>query len=100
MTTQGSGLVRSKRAGVVAAVLGLLGLAGFLWMWAVTATPMDPPEWARIVGIWLLPIGIVGALVAGIPNVRGPGRAWAVVGLVAAAVALIGAVLLITLWPY
>jgi hypothetical protein len=90
---------RSRRLGIAAAVSGLIGLAGFAWLWLVTATPIDPPGWARIIGIWLMPIGIVGALAAGISSVRGSGRPWAIAGLVLAGVTVVAAALLITLWP-
>jgi hypothetical protein len=89
-----------RRGGVTAAILGLVGLAAFAWTWILSATPIDPPEWLRIVGVWLMPIGIFGALIAGIAGLRGPGRPWAIVGLVLAGVTIVAFVLLISLWEY
>lgn len=98
--TQAARKAVPRAVGVSAAILGLLGLAAFAWTWILSAAPIDPPEWLRIVGVWLMPIGIVGALVAGIAGLRGPGRPWAIAGLVLAAVAIIAFVLLISLWEY
>lgn len=86
--------------GVSATLLGLVGFAGFAWTWILTAAPMDPPEWLRIAGVWLMPIGIFGAFIAGIVGLRGPGRPWAIAGLVLAGAAIIAFVLLISLWEY
>ena len=91
---------RPASIGVMSAVLGLIGLAGFAWTWVLTAGSVDPPEWLRIAGVWLMPIGIIGALVTGIMAVRGPGRAWAITGIVLAGAAVLGFVLLISLWQY
>lgn len=99
-TTQGTNATRSKWVGVTAAVLGLVGLAGFAWAWILSAAPIDPPEWLRIAGVWLMPIGIVGALFAGFAGLKGPGRPLAVAGLIAAGLALLAFVLLISLWQY
>ncbi|MFB8146993.1 hypothetical protein ACFC1W_09630 [Microbacterium sp. NPDC056003] len=85
--------------GVAATALGVIGLLGFAWLWVITATPLDPPEWARIAGVWLIPLGVIGAAILGFLSLRGSGRTWAIVGLVLAALTVAGAVMLITLWP-
>ena len=42
---------------------GLVAAAATLWIWALSAsTTFDPPEWTRILGSWLLPIGLVCAV--------------------------------------
>ena len=97
---RGETAARPAALGVTSAILGLIGLAGFAWTWLLTAGPFDPPEWLRIAGVWLMPIGIVGALVTGIMAVRGAGRGWAITGLVLAGAAVLGFVLLISLWQY
>ena len=100
MSTSAGGNERGpKGLGVAAALLGLLALAGFVWTWVLSVGTIDPPEWLRIAGVWVMPIGFVGALATGIPGLRGPGRPWAIVGLAAAAATLIAFVLLISLLP-
>ena len=86
--------------GVSAAVMGVIGLAGFAWTWVLSATPLDPPEWLRIAGVWLMPVGILWALIAGIAGLRGAGRPWAVAGVVMAVIAIGAFVALISLWEY
>lgn len=98
--TQRSNPTWPKWVGVAAAVLGMLGLAGFVWTWVISVGPLDPPDWLRIAGVWMMPVGIVGALFAGFAGLRSAGRLWAIVGLVAAAVALAAFGLLISLWQY
>lgn len=98
--TQATRAPAPRWVGVSSAVLGLIGLAGFAWTWILSVGPIDPPEWLRIAGVWLMPIGIFGALIAGIAGFRGPGRPWAIVGLVIAAIAIVAFVLLISLWEY
>ena len=92
--------VRPRSLGIASTVLGVLALLGFAWTGVLTATPIDPPEWLRIAGVWLMPIGLIGALVTGILALRGPGKPWAIVGLVLAGVAVLAFVLLISLWQY
>lgn len=86
---------RSKRLGRWCAVLGLVSLAALVWLWVLSATPLDPPNWVRILGLVWLPVGVVGALFTGIPALRGEGRPGALVGLIAAAVTVIAFVVLI-----
>ena len=86
----------SKVPGVLSAVFGLVALAAFCWLWALSTTPLDPPNWLRIVGIALLPVGIIVALLTGIPGLRTAGRAWAIAGLVAVGVAVVALIVLIT----
>ena len=42
--TAGTDTARPKWVGVSAAMLGLVGLAGFAWTWILSAAPIDPPE--------------------------------------------------------
>ncbi|MCR8671841.1 hypothetical protein NWP09_11915, partial [Agrococcus sp. HG114] len=92
--------VGSRRLGALAAACGLAGLIGTGWLWAITATDLDAPEWLRVLGAWLMPVGILGGLIVGIPTARGPGRPAAVVGIVLAGLALVGAVVLFASWDY
>lgn len=50
--------------------------------------------------MWLLPVGVIGALALGFASLRGTGRVWAIVALGLATLTVIGAALLLTLWPY
>lgn len=97
-TSPGSDQPPPRAAGRLSAVFGLLALAAFAWLWVLSATPFDPPNWVRILGLVFLPIGLVGALVTGIAGVRRPPRAWAVVGLAAAGATIVAFVLLVTLY--
>lgn len=95
-TSPGSATRPSKTLGVVSAVLGLVALVAFGWLWALSATPLDPPNWVRILGIAFLPIGVVGGAVTGIAGLRGAGRGWAIAGLVAVGLSIVAVSVLIT----
>ena len=86
---------RSRRFGRWSAAFGLAGAAAFVWLWLLSATPLDPPNWVRILGLVFLPIGVVGALFTGIPAVRGAGRPAALVGLIAAALTVIAFIVIL-----
>ena len=90
---------RQRRIALTSVGLGLLSLLGFLWLLLITATSIDVPEWSRIAGVWLLPIGIIGAGATGQAALRGPGRPWAITGLSLAVLSFLAAALLIFLWP-
>lgn len=60
---------------------------------------IDPPNWIRVVGLSLLPIGWAGAVVAGVSARRGPGRVWALTGLALAAVTAVALVVLVATGP-
>jgi hypothetical protein len=47
-----------------------------------------------------MPVGVIGAAILGFASLRGKGRVPAIAGLILAAVAVTGAVMLLTLWPY
>ena len=90
---------RQRRIALTSAGLGALAVLGFLWLLLITATSIDVPEWSRIAGVWLLPIGIIGAGATGQAALRGPGRPWAITGLSLAVLSFLAAALLIFLWP-
>lgn len=80
--------------GVASAVFAGLSLLGVAWVWLLTATSFDPAEGVRIGGAWLVPVGVVGALVTGTFGLHGPGRRWAITGLTLAAVTVAAFVVL------
>lgn len=96
--SHGSARPPSKTAGRLSVVFGLVALAAFGWLWALTATPLDPPNWVRILGLAFLPIGLVGAVITGIAGLRGAARGWAVVGLAAAGVTIVAFVVVLTVY--
>lgn len=73
--------------GVASTVLAVLSLVGVAWVWLLTATSFDPAEGLRVAGSWLVPVGLLGALVTGTFGLHGPARRWALTGLVLAGVA-------------
>ncbi|MEV1131606.1 hypothetical protein [Agromyces sp. NPDC049794] len=87
---------QSKTPGVLSVVFGLVALAAFGWLWALSATPLDPPNWVRILGIAFLPIGIIGGVITGISGLRGAGRGWAIAGLVVVGLTIVAFIVLIT----
>lgn len=89
------GIRRSRRLGRWSATLGLIGAAAFVWLWLLSATPLDPPDWIRILGLVFLPVGVIGAMITGIPAVRGAGRPAALVGLIAAALTVIAFIVIL-----
>ena len=80
--------------GVASTVLAGLSLVGVVWVWLLTATSFDPAEGLRITGAWLVPVGLVGAVVTGTFGLHGPGRRWALTGLALAAVTVVAFVVL------
>ena len=80
--------------GVASTVLAGLSLIGVAWVWLLTATSFDPAESLRLAGSWLVPVGLVGAVVTGTFGLHGPARRWAVTGLALAAVTVVAFVVL------
>jgi hypothetical protein len=78
-----------RAAGIVSAVMGLLALVGTAWVVLISAVDVDVAEWLRIAGSTLVPIGLVGAVIAAFLGWRGPGRGWAVTGVALAAVTVV-----------
>lgn len=69
-------------AGPLSLALAILALVSFAWIWLISvSTGFDPPEWLRIAGSSLLPVGLVGSVVAGAIGLRTPTRGYAVAGL-------------------
>ncbi|WP_448005554.1 hypothetical protein [Agromyces bauzanensis] len=88
----------SKLVGAISLALGLVALVALVWLWALSTTPLDPPQWVRILGIAFLPIGLLGALITGIAGLRGEGRRYAIGGLIAAAVTVIAFIVVLTVY--
>ena len=87
----------SKVPGVLSAVFGVVALAAFGWLWALSTTPLDPPDWVRILGIVFLPIGIIVGVLTGIPGLRSAaGRPWAIAGFAAVGLTIVAFIVLIT----
>lgn len=88
----------SVGAGRLSVGFGVVALAALGWTWALSTLPdFNPANWVRIVGIAVLPVALVGSLVAGIQGLRGPARRPAIVGLVLAGVTVVGFVVLLTI---
>ena len=84
--------------GKMSILFGVLALAAFGWIWALSSTSFDPVEWMRIVVSTLLPIGLVGAAVAGVRAWPGGERVWAAVGIGLAGLGLLGLVVLANIY--
>ncbi|KRE99618.1 hypothetical protein ASG88_13435 [Nocardioides sp. Soil777] len=80
--------------GVASAWFGAMAVLGLAWVWLITATSVDPAESLRIAGSWLVPVGLVGAVLTGPFGLHGPGRRWAVTGLSLAAAVVVAFVVL------
>src|SRR5687767_11681960 len=80
--------------GVASTVLAVLSLVGVAWVWLLTATSFDPADGLRIAGAWLVPVGLVGAVVTGPFGLHGPSRRWAITGLVLAGLSVLAFVAL------
>jgi hypothetical protein len=71
-------------------VLGALGLGALVYAWALSQPGFDPPHWARVAGLVWLPVGLIGAPLAGAAGLRGPARSWALTGIILALLTLAG----------
>ncbi len=83
-----------KRMAVSSTVLGALALAAVGYA-ALLTYVIDPPNWIRVVGLSLLPIGWAGAVITGVSARNGPGRAWALTGLALAALTAVALTVLV-----
>jgi hypothetical protein len=61
-----------RTAGVVSAVMGVLALVGTGWVVLISTVDVDVAEWLRVAGSTLVPVGLVGAVIAGFLGWRGP----------------------------
>ena len=60
------GILTVGHRGMVALAFALLAAASLAWIWVISvSTTFDPPQWARVAGSSLLPVGLVGAVVTG-----------------------------------
>lgn len=87
-----------RRMAVSSTVLGALALAAVGYA-ALLTYVIDPPNWIRVVGMSLLPIGWAGALITGVSARNGSGRVWALTGLALAAVTAGALVVLVASGP-
>jgi hypothetical protein len=85
----------SRVAGTVSLLGGVVALAALMWVWVLSATPLDPPGWLRVLGSTFLPVGLALATGAGLAGLRGPGRVPALTGLALAAATVLGLVVLL-----
>jgi hypothetical protein len=85
-------------------VFGAVAVVAFLWIWLISVeTPFNPPEfnppeWLRIAGSSLLPVGIGGAVGAGVVAFRYGDRVRALVGIGLAVVPLVGFIVLVSIY--
>ena len=90
---------RSRRAGLFSLGFGVVAVVSLLWVWLISVeTSFDPPERLRIAGSSLLPIGIGGAVAAGVVAFRGGDRARALVGIGLGIVPLVAFIVLVSLY--
>ena len=75
--------------GQIGALFGALSLAAVGWLALLTFSSLHPPEAVRIAGAAFLPLGIGGAILAGIVGRHGASRPWAFLGMALAAVAVV-----------
>ena len=86
----------TRRSGTVTLGLGMLFLAATAWTYALSLSEaLNPPTWARAVGLVWLPIGLVGVPIAYDRARHGNGRTRARVGVALAAAGLVAFVALV-----
>ena len=74
---------------------GAVAMAALLWITALSLlADFNPPDWIRVAGSMLLPVGLAGSVATGLAARRGPDRALALTGLVLSALAVAGFVVL------
>jgi len=90
----------ADQLGTACAIFGVLAVAALVWLWSLTLRGFNPPNWIRIFGVVWLPIGVVGAVLTGIPGFRSSDRGKVGVGLSLAALAVIGFIALMATADY
>lgn len=80
--------------GQISAGFGALALVGVAWVAVLTFSSLDPPEAVRITGTLFLPLGLGGAVGAGIAGRHGASRPWALLGMALAAAAVVALTLM------
>lgn len=86
-------------AGTITLVLGVLfALAvGYAYLLSLAET-LNPPDWARVVGLLWLPVGLAGVPVGYYWARGGPREPRAELGLVVALAAALAFVVLVVVW--
>jgi Na+/serine symporter len=88
--------VASVRAGTIAVVLGLVFLAATAYTYALSlGEAFNPPQWARVLGLMWLPVGLVGTPVAYSLARSGAGRDRGRAGLLLVLVGVVAFVALV-----
>ncbi|MBC7290585.1 MAG: hypothetical protein H5T83_04505 [Actinotalea sp.] len=81
--------------GTAGVVLGALALAAVAWIAFLTFGTADVPQWLRVAGSAFLPLGLAGAVGAGLIAPPGPARRRAWLGMALAAVAALTLVVML-----
>lgn len=91
----------SDRLGTISAVLGTLSVASYFYLIALTQLQdFNPPNWIRIIGMVWLPIGWMGAWLAGWPARHGHERGLALAGMFLGTVSLVAFIVLMAMADY
>jgi hypothetical protein len=94
-------LTFNDRLGALSAVLGTLSAASYFYLIALTELQdFNPPNWVRIVGMVWMPIGWMGAWLAGWPARHGHERGLAITGMFLGTVSLVAFIVLMAMADY
>ena len=86
------------RWGAWSIALAVAAVGGLVFTWVLSVSDvMDPPNWARIPVILLLPFGVIGSLLAASGAWQGGDKARATIGLALTAAVVIGFVVLLNI---
>lgn len=76
---------RGSLPGILSFLLAVVSAGSVAMIGFTSFTAFDPPGWLRITTMAPLPVAIILSVVFGLAGVkRGPGRGWAIAGLVLA----------------
>lgn len=86
-------------AGTITLVLGVLFALAVVYTYVLSlADAVNPPDWARVVGLVWLPVGLAGVPVGYYWARGGPREPRAELGLVVALAAALAFVVLVVVW--